>query len=134
MTRMHQLNSEQLLPPLFTILYLGPMPHKLMVSPQVKKTPLPLLHRESLQLFSYHFFLLLCSSCLWASSSITSLVVSELLVLHSKDFSEVILLRVYLEIKALCYCTLYSVHSKVHKSTATCRGCVHMPMYTTHGN
>ena len=128
----HQLNSEQLLPPLFTILHLGPMPHKLMVSPQVKKTPLPLPASwisSVVQLPLLPLALFILSLGLQFHQVFSS----ELLVLHSKDVNEVILLQVSLEIEALCYCTLYSAYSKVHKSTATCRECMHMTMYIRHG-
>ena len=105
------------------------------------------------------------SSSLFASSSCLSVLSlglqfpqvfsSELLVLHSKEFSEVVLVHIQLEIDTVLFTfregngnpLQYSclenpmeggaftvVNSTVHRSTATGRGCMHTTVYTRHGN
>ena len=77
-----------------------------MVPPQIKKAPFP----SPVSWISLALQLLLPFSLpiLSLGLQLHQVFISKQLVLHSKEFSEVVLLQIWLEIKTLYYCTAHS--------------------------
>ena len=97
------LHFERLLNHSWTILHLGPGSQNLTVPPQIKKAPLP----SPVSWISLIIQLLLpfSLSILSLDLQLHQVFISKQLVLHSKEFSEVVLLQIWLEIKTLYYYT-----------------------------
>ena len=127
------LHSERLMQPLCTILRSGPVPQTVTVPPQIKKIPFPfpeMCISSVLQLLLLPLVTPLSRlfSLLFPSLSLGA---SQQYQLHHRCFYTCFWTSWACNKDTVLYTVLYS---KIHKSTTTCRGCVHMTMYTRHVN